>query len=155
MTKSVEEKNDLISYYGKRLQVGLDCGDVCIVEQHHEEMTNINKIVGRYRKTGILPQVGEPKYADVSEVGDLLDTKMQMDAAMEAYYRLPQAVRDNFADAQDFAENAIERSKQLQKEAEEQKIQEDKESHFEKKSAAREQAKNENNYPEKNPPKAD
>lgn len=87
-------------YFGKRTPVVLDTGSETVVEQHHEETTNINKIIGRYRSGVPLPHAGEQMYADVSQVGELLDVKLQMSELQNNYENLPDFIKEKlpFAD---------------------------------------------------------
>lgn len=102
-----------VHYVGKRKRVTVDTGDETIVEQHHEESTNINKIIARYRNTGMLPRSAQQGvYMDVSEVGDFMDTRLQMAAALERFNNLPPNIRDEFADAGEFMEY-VERQQKL------------------------------------------
>lgn len=89
-----------VHYHGKRTPVVLDTGSETVVEQHHEETTNINKIIGRYRSGVPLPHAGEQMYADVSQVGELLDVKLQMSELQSNYENLPDFIKEKlpFAD---------------------------------------------------------
>lgn len=98
------ESNQLRDFYIPHDPVKLFTGEKTIVEQHHEETTNINKIVARYRRSGQMPEHREGTYADVSNVGELLDTKMQFDQVEEIFENLPQVIKDQFKDSQEFLE---------------------------------------------------
>lgn len=89
-----------LHYVGKRIPVKLDTGTETLVEQSHEETTNINKIVARYRRSGGLPPAPEAQYADVSEIGELMDVKLAFTDMQNAYAELPEFIKDKlpFAD---------------------------------------------------------
>ena len=91
-----------VHYIGERVPVRLNTGKETYVEQHHAETTNINKIIGRYRRTGQMPVGKPPRYADVTIVREQLDVQLQLIEAMGLYDELPQEIRDNFRTAQDF-----------------------------------------------------
>lgn len=99
----VDENGAMYDMYIPHKPVKLNTGTKTIVEQHHEETTNINKIIGRYRRSGVLPpQTQEPQYADVSEVPELLGARLQMADAMEAYANLPKSITDQFNNVGEF-----------------------------------------------------
>lgn len=100
----VEEKEVLYDFWLPHKPVKLFTGKDTIVEQHHEETTNINKIIARYRRSGQMPEHREGTYADVSNVGELLDTKMQFDQVEEIFENLPQVIKDQFKDSGEFLE---------------------------------------------------
>jgi len=105
-----------IHYVGRRTPVKVNTGDETLVEQCHEETTNINKIIARYRTSGVLPQGREGRYEDVSEIGELMDVRLQMNAAMAAYEELPKSITDQFNDVGEFIEY-VERQRQAESEA--------------------------------------
>jgi len=95
-----------IHYVGRRNPVKVNTGDETLVEQCHEETTNINKIIARYRTSGVLPERREGRYEDVSEVGEFMDVRLQMNAAIQAYEDLPNSITDQFNDVGEFIEYA-------------------------------------------------
>jgi len=80
--------------------VKLDTGSETIVEQCHEETTNINKIIGRYRQSGVLPEHRQGAYIDTTQVGELMDIKLMMSEMQQSYENLPDNVKEKlpFAD---------------------------------------------------------
>lgn len=105
-------------WYGPRRRVTVVTGPDTIVEQCHREVTDINKIIGRYRRTGMLPPARhEPRYEDVSNVGELLDVKMQMQQAAEAYDALPEEVRNKFSTEEEFYDYVSELQSKTESEA--------------------------------------
>lgn len=95
-----------IHYVGRRNPVTVCTGPDTIVEQCHEETTNINKIIARYRTGGQLPEYREGQYLDVSEVGEFHEVRLQMNAALAAYDDLPESITSQFKDAGEFIEYA-------------------------------------------------
>ena len=79
-----------------RVQVYEDPG-VSMTEQHHARSCDINTIMAKYQKTGVLEHLAryEPTFGDVSD----LDFKRAMDtvaAVKSEFHDLPAFVRDHF-----------------------------------------------------------
>lgn len=89
-------------YMGRRTRVTVNTGTDTIVEQHHRETNNINKIVKRYQSTGQLPPGREGRYEDVSMIGDYHDVVLKYAEASEAYQNLPEAITNRFNDPWEF-----------------------------------------------------
>lgn len=52
--------------YGERVSgVVKDCGDEVLTEQSHAELLDVNRLVERYRATGVAPQRTDAAYFDV------------------------------------------------------------------------------------------
>ena len=68
-------------------------------EQHHKAACDINNIMARYTKTGVLEHVRrfEPVYADVS-ADDYHESMNKVAAAKTLFEELPSAVRRHFGD---------------------------------------------------------
>ncbi len=65
--------------------------------QSEAKDADINNIVARYDRTGVLPTIGrEGFYADVSQVGDYRDALERVRVADEAFMQLPAKVRAKF-----------------------------------------------------------
>lgn len=80
-------------------RVSLDTGDVSRTRQEFAEECDINSIMSRYNKTGVINHFSSraPRYVDFSEVPSDLQTAMQMFIEAEnAFMRLPAAVRKEF-----------------------------------------------------------
>lgn len=90
----MSDEKKLIDFWSPHDPVKLDTGDKTIVEQHHEETTNINKIIGRYRRGAPLPINENANYTDVSEVGELMDIKLMMSDMQQNYENLPDFIKD-------------------------------------------------------------
>lgn len=75
---------------------GLLCEDVSLAVQSSKDECDINVIVKRYLKTGILPEVNRGVYADISAITDLADCMHQAQEAEEAFMLLPAEIRREF-----------------------------------------------------------
>lgn len=64
------------------VRTGLKCTDPSKAQQHQEEEANINTIVSRFLKTGLLPQVQLPPSLD--EFGEIFDFQSAMEVMNEA-----------------------------------------------------------------------
>jgi len=66
--------------------------------QSEAETVNINSIVARARAGGSVPSLSsrEPRYLDVSDVGDYREALHRVRAAQEAFMELPAMVRARF-----------------------------------------------------------
>lgn len=113
------------SWMGPRRRVGLDTGSDSKTEQWHRETTDMNKIVARYIRAGGLPPGPPARYADVSEIGDLMDVKLKMADAMEAYENLPIEITSKFNSPDEFLayvenlEDSLEKPEKIDSETEE------------------------------------
>lgn len=66
-------------------------------EQAHRDKVNINSIMSRYRKTGVVPQaVGGSVYGDFSACTDYHSACEAVRRADEAFMSLPAAMRKHF-----------------------------------------------------------
>lgn len=67
-------------------------------KQSFRERVNINSIISRYRKTGMLDQVAQNNgvFMDVSKYGDLHAAMQQIEEAKQAFLALPSDVRTRF-----------------------------------------------------------
>ena len=65
-------------------------------QQHFERETNINSIVSRYQKTGVLPTalIREVQFGEVGP--DLVQSLNKIKAAKEQFMQLPAKIRDEF-----------------------------------------------------------
>lgn len=79
-------------------------------KQAFAKEVNINSIMRKAAKTGVLPVVlGQPMYGDFSNVGDFLAVQLRMQAVEDAFMSLPASIRAKFrnspADYVDFMVN--------------------------------------------------
>lgn len=67
-------------------------------KQSERDGTDINKIVARYRKTGILPATRrvQPVFADVTGISDFHTMLNRVEAGKAAFQSLPAVVRKKF-----------------------------------------------------------
>lgn len=66
-------------------------------EQSHRQETNINDIVHRYQKTGVLPPSSRlPVYGDFTGIIDYQSALNAVQAAQEAFLTLPPGMRKEF-----------------------------------------------------------
>lgn len=70
-------------------------GHKSMTRQSESADTDVNLIVARHRKTGVVTHLNHriPQYGDYSQVGTLHDAFAQVEAAEEAFMDLPAAVR--------------------------------------------------------------
>lgn len=77
---------------------GLKCDDPSLTKQSDLKDSDINNILGKFVKTGILPSLKpEGVYADVSELGDYRECLEKVMKAEELFSQLPSKVRDRFS----------------------------------------------------------
>lgn len=78
-------------------ETGLECKDPTRTQQHQAEEANINSIVSRFLKTGLLPQIPLPPNLD--EFGEIFDFQSAMNTLAEAkasFMQLPADIRSAF-----------------------------------------------------------
>ncbi len=79
----------------------VDCSnDKILTKQSFKKETDINHIMARFVKTGIITPEAlasrQATFADVSEIGDFLECQMQIKAAESAFMTLPADLRSRF-----------------------------------------------------------
>lgn len=83
---------------------GLECKDPSLAQQHARDDSDINTIVNRYLKSGVLPVIPMPPGDE--EFADIFDFQSAMNviaAANQAFGRLPAEIRKRFGnDPADF-----------------------------------------------------
>lgn len=82
----------------ERHAVRLDTtGDPVMVQQQFGEEADINNIMAKYDRTGVLPsREGSPFFGDFSDGVDYMDARTRVLEAQDAFGRLPARVRDRF-----------------------------------------------------------
>lgn len=67
-------------------------------KQSFREASDINTIVARYRKTGLIENLSraQPYYADVSGIGSYHENLLKVQAAQDSFALLPSDVRGRF-----------------------------------------------------------
>lgn len=80
-----------------RRRVGMRCEGGSKTERAHGNEVNINQIVARYHRTGMLPtRLGSPMYGDFTAVSDYHGAVEAVKQADEEFMKLPAAVRKRF-----------------------------------------------------------
>ncbi len=84
-----------------KIPAGIDCSnDKIRTKQSFKKETDINNIMARFVKTGIITPEAlanrQATFADVSEIGDFLQCQNQIKAAESAFMTLPADLRARF-----------------------------------------------------------
>lgn len=99
---SYEARNGLVSFgsaYVEHEPVDFNCGpDPSMTDQSFGEECDINNLMARYQKTGLLPQHPgqEMRYLDLTDMPSFQDAMDMMLRAEEAFMALPAVVRREF-----------------------------------------------------------
>jgi len=96
---AVKEKVDGVPFrtaYGQKMKVAIATGDG-LTEQNHKDETDINKIVRKYNKTGLIDHLNqfEKQYADMTGY-DYQDAMNTVAAANTMFEGLPSQIRNKF-----------------------------------------------------------
>jgi len=94
-----KEKVDGVPFrtaYGQKLKVAIATGDG-LTEQNHKDETDINNIVRKYNKTGLIDHLNqfEKQYGDMTGY-DYQDAMNTVAAANTMFEGLPSAIRNKF-----------------------------------------------------------
>jgi len=94
-----KEKVDGVPFrtaYGQKLKVAIATGDG-LTEQNHKDETDINQIVRKYNKTGLIDHLNqfEKQYGDMTGY-DYQDAMNTVAAANTMFEGLPSAIRNKF-----------------------------------------------------------
>lgn len=89
---------EIRSKYSERVRVTMEQKGKSRTKQSHKDETNINKIVAKYKKTGILPALikQNPAYGDFTAVPDYQESLNRVIFAQEQFNGLSAAVRKRF-----------------------------------------------------------
>ena len=83
-----------------RVRSGVRFTKNSLTEQHHLNDVNINSIISRYDRTGVLGdpfrQYSSGVFADISDVKDFHSIQTQLCAAKESFDALPSSLRKRF-----------------------------------------------------------
>lgn len=80
------------------IATGLACQDLSLTRQDDAEDADINVIVGRFLKTGLLPEgVSVPQYGDFLEVSDYKSSLDLVRKAEQAFASYPADIRSKYA----------------------------------------------------------
>jgi phage internal scaffolding protein len=105
---------------GVRKRVQIDCTKDGRTEQNHGKACDINNIMKKYEKTGLVSHINENPgmYADVSSVDDYLTAMNKVLTAQEMFAALPSSIRNRFendpAQFLDFASNPDNRQEMVE-----------------------------------------
>lgn len=93
-------KNDIPfrTAYGEKLRVDLDCGTESMTQQSFAAECDINNIMAKWEKTGVLTHVrsSEPFYGDFLETFDYHSAVNAVHQANDFFMSLPATVRARF-----------------------------------------------------------
>lgn len=99
------------AYDGKVVKVTVECKEPGVTKQSFKDECDVNKIVARFQKTGVLP---EPRrqgvYADVSNVGEYRDVLHRVRGAEWWFQSLSPELQERFRSASgllDFVADAV------------------------------------------------
>lgn len=84
------------SRYNPAPQVAVEFDEPSMTQQHFADECDINNILAKFVKTGILENIGPGVYADVAEAGDYLDAIETIRRADEEFSSLPSHIRKEF-----------------------------------------------------------
>lgn len=92
------EKLEFITIYGKKKKVTLACKDPSLADPAQAAETDINNIMKKYEKTGVITHINEaiPQFGDVSKLGDYQACLHQVMQAEQLFSELPARVRERF-----------------------------------------------------------
>lgn len=78
-------------------ETGLKCDDPSLTQQQFAEEADINVIVDRFMRTGVMPDsVRVPSYADFEGIFDFQTAQNAIRAASENFFAMPAGVRARF-----------------------------------------------------------
>lgn len=85
------------NFYSPR-KVQLDCQDPSLAKQSFAEECDINAILNRWQKTGVIDHINDaaPQYMDVALVGDYHQSLNAVVQAQESFMALPAVIRARF-----------------------------------------------------------
>lgn len=87
-----------IRKFGDRVRSMQHIGEGSHVQQHLAQETDINRIMSKYQKTGLLTHVSRyaGQYGDFSMVPDYKTGLERIQASQEMFMSLPSSIRDRF-----------------------------------------------------------
>jgi len=78
-------------------ETGLKCEDASLTQQQFAEEADINTIVDRFMRTGVMPEgVAIPSYADYDDVFDFQSAQNAIRQAQESFFKMPAELRSRF-----------------------------------------------------------
>ena len=89
------------AYDGKQKAADVDAldfdGDPGYTKQEFKEECDINVIMSKYTKFGVMPPIQEGQWGDFTNVPDLLEAQQIVQRAAEDFSELSSAVRERFS----------------------------------------------------------
>lgn len=84
--------------FRKHERVTLDCGGLSVTRQEFKAECDINTIMARYYKTGVISHMAtsQPRFIDFEEIPDFQSAMNMMIEAESAFMSLPATVRKEF-----------------------------------------------------------
>jgi len=98
MSKTWTRAKKAKDLYSPRLRVAVECKDGTRTKQSFREACDVNAIIRRYDKTGVLTHINTVKaqFGDFSNLGDFRENLEKMQKAEESFMELPAKMRKKF-----------------------------------------------------------
>jgi len=88
---------DFYSRYSPPPQVSIDKFDESLAQQHFANEVNINQIIARYNKTGVMPSGDvQPSFGDFGSMADFQSAQTLIAQAKQSFDLLPSDLRYRF-----------------------------------------------------------
>ena len=93
---------DFRNAYERGVHKGLAFSEPSMTQQHFRDECDVNTIIDRYTRTGVIPSElvnsAAGVYGDFSDVGDFMQMQEKLLKAKASFGSLPSAIRDRFHD---------------------------------------------------------
>lgn len=88
----------VIKKFGDRSRTKQHVGEGSHVQQNLQDITDINRIMSKYQRTGVLTHINQAvqQYGDFSEVPDYKTGLERLQAAQDIFMQLPSQLREKF-----------------------------------------------------------
>lgn len=86
----------IYSRYNTPYIMGVINNEPSLTQQHFKDECDINTVLAKFVKTGVLDNIGPGSFADVSELGDYREALGVLADAESAFASLPSAIRKRF-----------------------------------------------------------
>ncbi len=98
INKPIVATRSFRSAYSIKPRSQMNTGSISLTEKHHKDECDINKILARYVKTGVIThgKTLTGYYDDVSNIGDYTQAMETVARAKELFMQLPSGVRTKF-----------------------------------------------------------
>ena len=98
INKPIVATRSFRSAYSIKPRSQMNTGSISLTEKHHKDECDINKILSRYLKTGVIThgKTLTGYYDDVSNIGDYTQAMETVARAKELFMQLPSGVRTKF-----------------------------------------------------------